>query len=43
MGSFGHREGDARCLSYFDVNADDRVGLIDLFAFVGRLGTYLNP
>ena len=30
-------------LAYMDFNADDRVGLIDLFAFLGRFGTHLNP
>ncbi len=43
LSTFGRRQGDPRYLAYFDVNGDDRVGLIDLLAFVRRLGTYLNP
>jgi arylsulfate sulfotransferase len=43
LGSFGRRSGDSGYLSYFDVNGDNRVGLVDLFAFVDRLGTHLNP
>ena len=35
--------GDPHYLAYFDVNGDDRVGLIDLVAFARRLGTQLEP
>jgi len=41
--TLGRRPGDPHYLAYFDVNRDDRVGLTDLFAFVGRLGTHLGP
>jgi hypothetical protein len=41
--TLGRQAGDPKYLAYFDVNGDDRVGLIDLFAFVDRLGTHLNP
>jgi arylsulfatase A-like enzyme len=41
--TLGRQASDPNYLAYFDVNGDDRVGLIDLFAFVGRLGTHLNP
>jgi Dockerin type I domain len=43
LGSLGRQAGDPNYLAYFDVNGDDRVGLLDLFALVGRLGTHLNP
>ena len=43
LSSLGRRRGDAHYLAYFDVNGDDRVGLIDLLAFAGRLGKHLNP
>ena len=43
LGTFGHRRCDPHFLEYLDFNGNDRVGLIDLFAFVGRLGTHLNP
>jgi len=39
----GRQAGDSHYLDYFDVNGDDRVGLIDLFALVSRLGKHLNP
>jgi hypothetical protein len=42
LGALGRREGDAGFLWYMDVNDDDRVGLVDLFAFVRRLGTNLR-
>ena len=35
--------GDPDYLWYFDVNGDDRVGVIDLVAFARRLGSRLNP
>jgi hypothetical protein len=43
LSSFGRQQGDPLYLDYFDVNGDDRVGLIDLVAFVRRLGNELNP
>jgi hypothetical protein len=43
LSTFGRRAGDPGYLSYFDVNGDDRVGLIDLLAFARRLGTHLDP
>jgi hypothetical protein len=43
LSAFGRRAGDANYLAYFDVNGDDRVGLVDLVAFARRLGTHLNP
>ncbi len=43
LSTFGRRQGDPHYLWYLDVNGDDRVGLIDLPAFVRRLGTHLNP
>jgi hypothetical protein len=43
LSTLGRQEGDAGFLWYMDVNDDDRVGLVDLFAFVRRLGTSLSP
>lgn len=43
LSTFGHRRGDPQYLDYLDFNGDGRVGLIDLFAFLGRLGTHLGP
>jgi hypothetical protein len=43
LSTFGRRQGHPHYLDYMDVNGDDRVGLIDLLAFVRRLGTRLNP
>jgi hypothetical protein len=43
LSTFGRRAGDPGYLSYFDVNGDDRVGLIDLLAFARRFGTHLDP
>jgi hypothetical protein len=40
FGALGHQKGDSRYLWYFDVNGDDRVGVIDLVAFARRLGRY---
>ncbi len=42
LSTFGRRAGDANYLAYFDVNGDDRVGVVDLVAFARRLGTHLN-
>jgi endonuclease/exonuclease/phosphatase family metal-dependent hydrolase len=41
VSSFGRQAGDMNYLAYFDVNGDDRVGVIDLVAFARRLGTRL--
>jgi arylsulfatase A-like enzyme len=41
--TFGQRRGDLHYLAYMDVNGDDRVGVLDLLAFVRRLGTHLHP
>ena len=43
MSGFGRRAGDPHFLGYLDYNGYGRVGLLDLFAFAGRLGTHLNP
>ncbi len=43
LSTLGRRAGDPGFRSYFDVNGDDRVGLIDFAAFARRLGTNLNP
>jgi arylsulfatase A-like enzyme len=43
LGTLGRRAGDPGYQWYFDVNGDDRVGVIDLLAFARRLGTHLNP
>jgi acetyl esterase/lipase len=43
LGTFGRRSGDPDYLWYFDVNGDDRVGVIDLVAFARRLGSNLRP
>jgi hypothetical protein len=43
LSTFGRRPGDPHYLAYFDVNGDDRVGVIDLEAFARRLGTHLDP
>lgn len=43
LSTFGRRRGDRHYLEYLDYNGDDRVGLIDLFAFVDRLGSHLDP
>jgi arylsulfatase A-like enzyme len=42
LSTFGRRPGDPHYLAYFDVNGDDRVGVIDLLAFARRFGTRLN-
>lgn len=42
LSTFGRRAGDPHYLAYFDVNGDDRVGVIDLVAFARRLGTHLD-
>jgi hypothetical protein len=42
LGTFGRCQGDPHYLAYFDVNGDDRVGVIDLVAFARRLGTHLD-
>jgi hypothetical protein len=42
LGTLGRQEGDPHYLWYFDVNADDRVGLTDLVSFARRLGTHLD-
>jgi arylsulfatase A-like enzyme len=38
LSTFGRRAGDTAYLWYFDVNGDARVGLVDLFAFLRRVG-----
>jgi hypothetical protein len=43
LSTFGRRPGDPHYLWYFDVNGDERVGVIDLVGFARRLGTHLNP
>jgi hypothetical protein len=43
ISTLGRREGDDRFLWYFDVNGDDRIGLLDTLAFGIRLGTHLKP
>jgi hypothetical protein len=43
LSTFGRRQGDPDFLDYMDFNGDDRVGLIDLVAFAGRLGRHVNP
>ena len=40
--NFGRQQGDPGYLAYFDVDGDNRVGLVDLFAFARRLGTHLD-
>jgi len=37
----GSRAGDSNYVAFFDVNSDDRVGLVDVVAFARRLGTHL--
>lgn len=43
LSTFGRRQGDRHYLDYMDFNGDDRVGVVDLLAFVHRLGKDLNP
>ncbi len=43
LSTFGRRAGDPGFLWYFDVNDDDRIGVVDLVAFARRLGTHLRP
>jgi type 1 fimbria pilin len=43
LSSFRHRRGDPRFLDYLDFDGDDRVWIVDLQAFVRRLGTRLGP
>jgi hypothetical protein len=43
LSTFGDQPGDSDYRWYFDVNGDDRVGVVDLVAFARRLGTRLNP
>jgi uncharacterized membrane protein len=43
LGTIGRRPGDPHYLAYFDVNGDDRVGVIDTLALALRLGTRLKP
>jgi hypothetical protein len=42
LSTFGRRPGETNYLWYMDVNGDDRVGLVDLWAFVSRIGTHLG-
>jgi len=42
LSTFGRRPGDPRYQAYFDVNGDDRVGILDLLALARRVGTHLN-
>jgi hypothetical protein len=42
LSALGEREGDPDYLWYFDINDDDRVGVIDLVAFARRLGHHLK-
>ena len=42
LSTLGRRTGDPRYLWYMDLNADDRVGLLDLLAFARQVGTQLN-
>jgi hypothetical protein len=42
LSTLGRQTGDLGYLSYFDVNADNRIGVIDVVAFARRLGTHLN-
>ena len=43
LSTFGRRPGDPHYLAYFDVNGDDRIGVIDLVAFARRVGSRLDP
>ena len=43
LSTLGRQEGNAHFLWYFDVNGDDRVGLLDTLAFGIRFGQHLNP
>jgi hypothetical protein len=43
LSTLGRKRGDSRYLGYFDVNGDDRIGLIDLLALARRLGADLDP
>ena len=43
LGALGRRAGGPHYLWYFDVNDDDRIGVIDLLAFTRRLGSHLEP
>jgi hypothetical protein len=43
LGTVGRKAGDAHYLAYFDVNGDDRVGVVDIIAFAKRLGSKLKP
>jgi hypothetical protein len=40
LSTLGRRSGDPGYQWYFDVNGDDRIGVIDLLAFARRLGTH---
>jgi arylsulfatase A-like enzyme len=42
LSTLGRKRGDSRYLAWFDVNGDDRVGLLDLLALARRLGTELE-
>lgn len=41
--TLSRRAGHPHYKWYFDVNGDDRIGVIDLVAFVRRLGSHLDP
>lgn len=43
LSTLGRRSGDPGYLWYFDVDGDNRVGLVDLVAFARRLGSHLDP
>jgi hypothetical protein len=43
LSTLGRNSSDPKYLAYFDVNGDDRVGVVDLIAFARRIGTVLNP
>ena len=43
LSTLGRDSSDSKYLVYFDANADDRVGVVDLIAFARRIGTELNP
>jgi hypothetical protein len=43
LGTLGRRAGDPHYLWYFNVNGDDRIGVIDLVVFARRRGSHLDP
>jgi hypothetical protein len=43
LSTLGRGRGDPHYLAYLDFNGDDRVGVLDLWAFAQRFGTHLSP